>query len=63
VPGHGAVVDLAFVQAQRAEHAALVEKAREGHAAGRPADEVAAELPYFGEYAQDAVQKAYAQLG
>lgn len=62
VPGHGAVVDLAFVRAQREEHATLVEKAQEGHAAGRPAADVAAELPYFGEYAADAVQKAYAQL-
>jgi glyoxylase-like metal-dependent hydrolase (beta-lactamase superfamily II) len=63
VPGHGAVVDREFVRAQRAEHAALVAAAREGHAAGRPAADVAAGLPYFGEYAQDAVEKAYLQLG
>lgn len=63
VPGHGAVVDREFVRAQRAEHAALVAAARDGHAAGRPAADVATGLPYFGEYAQDAVEKAYAQLG
>ncbi len=63
VPGHGAVVDREFVLAQRAEHAELVARAREGHAAGRPVADVAAELPYFGEYAQDAVEKAYRQLG
>lgn len=63
VPGHGAVVDRDFVLAQRAEHATLVARAREGHAAGRPAADVAAELPYFGDYATDAVEKAYSQLG
>jgi glyoxylase-like metal-dependent hydrolase (beta-lactamase superfamily II) len=62
VPGHGAVVDAEFVLAQRAEHAALVAAAREGHAAGRPAADVAAGLPYFGEFAVQAVERAYLQL-
>lgn len=62
VPGHGAVVDRAYVLAQRAEHAALVDAAREGHAAGRPAADVAAGLPYFGEFAGAAVERAYLQL-
>jgi glyoxylase-like metal-dependent hydrolase (beta-lactamase superfamily II) len=62
VPGHGAIVDRAYVQAQRAELADLTVKAREGFAAGRPADEVAKDLPYFGEFALDAVEKAYLQL-
>jgi glyoxylase-like metal-dependent hydrolase (beta-lactamase superfamily II) len=63
VPGHGAVVDRAYVEAQRAEHAGLVEKAREGHADGRPAADVGTLLPYFGEFATDAVERAYLQLG
>ena len=62
VPGHGAIVDREYVRAQRAEHAQLVAKSREGYAAGRPAADVAKELPYFGEYAADAVEKAYLQL-
>lgn len=62
IPGHGAVVDKAFVLAQRAEHAVLVAAAREGHAAGRPAADVAAGLPYFGDYAVNAVERAYLQL-
>jgi hypothetical protein len=36
--------------------------AREGHAEGRPAEDVAAKLPYFGAQAVEAVQKAYQQL-
>jgi glyoxylase-like metal-dependent hydrolase (beta-lactamase superfamily II) len=63
VPGHGAVVDRAYVEAQRAEHAGLVAKARQGHADGRPAADVAKELPYFGELATEAVERAYLQLG
>jgi glyoxylase-like metal-dependent hydrolase (beta-lactamase superfamily II) len=62
VPGHGAVVDRAYVQAQRAELATLAVTAREGHAAGRPAEDVAEDLPYFGEQALDGVRKAYLQL-
>ncbi|HST64693.1 MAG TPA: MBL fold metallo-hydrolase [Mycobacteriales bacterium] len=63
VPGHGAIVDRAYVRAQRAELADLVARARAGHAEGRPAEEVAKELPYFGDFAVDAVEKAYLQLG
>jgi glyoxylase-like metal-dependent hydrolase (beta-lactamase superfamily II) len=62
VPGHGAVVDREFVAAQRAEHARLVAMAREGHADGRPAADVATQLPYFGEFAVQAVERAYLQL-
>jgi hypothetical protein len=62
VPGHGAVVDRGYVEAQRAEHAELVAKARDRHANGRPAEDVAKELPYFGDCALDAVQRAYLQL-
>ncbi len=62
VPGHGAIVDLGHLQAQRAELATLAAKAREGHAEGRPAEDVATDLPYFGEYGTEAVQRAYLQL-
>jgi hypothetical protein len=62
VPGHGAVVDREFVSAQRAEHAELVAKATDGHANGRPAADVAKELPYFGECALEGVERAYLQL-
>jgi hypothetical protein len=62
VPGHGAVVDREFVTAQRAEHAELVAKARDGHANGRPAEDVAKELSYFGNCALEGVERAYLQL-
>ena len=62
VPGHGAIVDRAFVQAQRAELAELVTRSRAGHAEGRPAADVARDLPYFGQYATEAVERAYLQL-
>ena len=58
----GAVVDRAYVAAQRDELARLAEVARAAHAEGRPAADVARELPYFGEYAPDAVSRAYSQL-
>jgi len=56
------VVDREFVRAQRAEHAELVAKATEGHANGRPAADVAKELPYFGDCALEGVERAYLQL-
>ena len=62
VPGHGAVVDKAYVRDQRVELARLAEVARAGHAEGRPAAEVARDLPYFGEHAGPAVERAYLQL-
>ena len=62
MPGHGAVVDKAFVEAQRAELGRLAEVARAAHAAGRPAANAARDLPYFGEYAEQAVERAYLQL-
>jgi glyoxylase-like metal-dependent hydrolase (beta-lactamase superfamily II) len=62
VPGHGAVVDRAYVAAQRAELAGLAEAARVGHAEGRPAADVAGDLPYFGELGMQAVERAYLQL-
>lgn len=62
VPGHGAVVDKAFVEAQRAELGQLAEVARAAYGQGRPAADAARELPYFGQYAQQAVERAYLQL-
>lgn len=62
VPGHGAVVDRAFVEGQRDELARLAGIARDAHAAGRPAADAARDLPYFGEFALQAVERAYLQL-
>jgi glyoxylase-like metal-dependent hydrolase (beta-lactamase superfamily II) len=62
VPGHGAVVDRAFVGGQRDELARLAEVARHGHATGRPANDAARDVPYFGEFALQAVERAYLQL-
>lgn len=62
VPGHGAVVDRAFVAGQRDELARLAELARAAHAEGRPAADVVRDLPYFGDYALSAVERAYLQL-
>ena len=62
VPGHGAVVDRAYVQAQRDELAGLAEVARQAHAEGRSAAEAAGDLPYFGDYAVEAVERAFRQL-
>ncbi|WP_214401219.1 MBL fold metallo-hydrolase [Pseudonocardia lacus] len=62
VPGHGAVVDAGFVREQRGELARLAAAARAGHADGRPAADVARELPYFGGFALPAVRRAYLHL-
>jgi glyoxylase-like metal-dependent hydrolase (beta-lactamase superfamily II) len=62
VPGHGAVVDAAFVRAQRADLAHLADVARRGHAEGRPAPDTARALPAFGDFARQAVERAYLQL-
>ena len=62
VPGHGAVVDAAFAEAQRGELVALAELARRGYAAGAPVDEVLGEAPFGGRSARVALERAYAQL-
>ena len=62
VPGHGAVVDAAFVGAQHAELAALEWLIREGHAERAPAGPLAARAPYPPEAALAAVRRGYAEL-
>ena len=62
VPGHGAVVDRAYVEGQRDELARLAEVAAQAHAEGRPAADTARGLPYFGDCAVEAVERAYLQL-
>ncbi len=60
VPGHGDVVDRAFVTAQRDVLQRLVDLATDGHGEGRPAEDVASELPELGAFALEAVHRAYA---
>ncbi len=62
VPGHGAVVDEAFVRRQHDELAALAWLIREGHAAGFPPQEVAARSPLGPGPSLEAVRRGYAQL-
>ncbi|HEX8629490.1 MAG TPA: MBL fold metallo-hydrolase [Catenuloplanes sp.] len=62
VPGHGAVVDPAFVRAQHAELTALSWSIREGHADGAPAPAVAAGAPFGAAAALPAVLRGYAEL-
>jgi glyoxylase-like metal-dependent hydrolase (beta-lactamase superfamily II) len=61
VPGHGAVVDAAFVRGQHAALADLEWHCREGHLDRAPVEEVAAHSP-FGPASVTAVRRAYAQL-
>jgi glyoxylase-like metal-dependent hydrolase (beta-lactamase superfamily II) len=62
VPGHGAVVDHAFVTAQHAELTALAWLIREGHADRAAVDAVARRAPYPAEVALPAVRRGYAEL-
>jgi glyoxylase-like metal-dependent hydrolase (beta-lactamase superfamily II) len=62
VPGHGAVVDRPYVEGQRDELARLADLARTGYAEGRPAADLARDLPYLGEFAEQAAERAYDQL-
>lgn len=62
VPGHGDVVDRAFVTAQREVLQRLVDVATRGHEEGRPAEDVAAELPELGDFALEAAHRTYWQL-
>jgi glyoxylase-like metal-dependent hydrolase (beta-lactamase superfamily II) len=62
VPGHGAVVDRAFVGGQHAELTSLAWLIREGHADGAPAAAVAGRAPYPAGAALPAVLRGYAEL-
>ena len=62
VPGHGDVVDRDFVAAQRDVLADLAARSAEGRAAGAAVDTVAVQLPELGEFAVQAVTRAYWQL-
>jgi glyoxylase-like metal-dependent hydrolase (beta-lactamase superfamily II) len=62
VPGHGAVVDAAFVQAQQAELVATAAAARVAFASGAPPESAVGEVPFPAAAAEAALQRAYRQL-
>jgi glyoxylase-like metal-dependent hydrolase (beta-lactamase superfamily II) len=62
VPGHGAVVDRAFVTAQHEQLATLAWLIRAGHADGQPPEKVAAQAPFGPEVALTAVRRGYAEI-
>jgi glyoxylase-like metal-dependent hydrolase (beta-lactamase superfamily II) len=62
VPGHGAVVDTAFVRAQHAELTTLEWLIRDGHADRGSISDVAAKAPYGPEVARVAIERGYAEL-
>lgn len=62
VPGHGAVVDPAFVRAQHADLTALEWLIREGHADGASPAAVAARSPFGPQASLVAVRRGYAEL-
>lgn len=64
VPGHGAVIDRAFVQDQRAEIGVVAETIRDLAMRGVPVDEAlpATEWPFPRERLADAVRRGYEQL-
>ena len=62
VPGHGAVVDAAFVRAQHADLAQLASLARRAHTAGAAVADVVAEAPFPAAVARTALDRAFAQL-
>jgi glyoxylase-like metal-dependent hydrolase (beta-lactamase superfamily II) len=62
VPGHGAVVDAAFVRAQQADLAATAAAARAAYAAGEPPEAAVDQVPFPAEPALTALRRAYRQL-
>ena len=62
VPGHGAVVDHGFVDAQHGDLAALAWLIREGHADRAGPEAVAARAPFGPPAALTAVRRGYAEL-
>jgi glyoxylase-like metal-dependent hydrolase (beta-lactamase superfamily II) len=62
VPGHGAVVDVAFARVQHDQLSALDWLIRDGHADGGPVAAVAARAPFPADVAEVAVRRGYAEL-
>ena len=62
VPGHGDIVDRAFVERQAADLAAIAAAARAAHEQGIPEESAARLVPLRQPFARDAVARAYAQL-
>jgi glyoxylase-like metal-dependent hydrolase (beta-lactamase superfamily II) len=62
VPGHGDVVDAAFVEAQRAELAATAGAARAAFADGRDVEAALGAVPFPPDFAREALTRAYRQL-
>lgn len=63
VPGHGAVVDRAFVDRQRADVARLAAAARQVAAGTMTADELVAAVPFPEPTAREALSRALLELG
>lgn len=62
VPGHGAVVDQAFVRAQHAELSDLEWLIRDGHRDGATLDAVVARSPFGARHSLVAVRRGFAEL-
>jgi glyoxylase-like metal-dependent hydrolase (beta-lactamase superfamily II) len=62
VPGHGEVVDAAFVRGQLEELRAAAEAARRAWAAGTPAERAGHDVPFPQPHAGEFLQRAFAQL-
>jgi glyoxylase-like metal-dependent hydrolase (beta-lactamase superfamily II) len=62
VPGHGAVTDRAFVEAQTRDLEAAAGIARAAHADDRTAEAVLADVPFPEPYARECLARAFAQL-
>jgi glyoxylase-like metal-dependent hydrolase (beta-lactamase superfamily II) len=62
VPGHGGVVDRAYVRDQGATLARAAEVAREAYAAGRAVDDAWRDVPLPEDFARQALERAYRQL-
>jgi glyoxylase-like metal-dependent hydrolase (beta-lactamase superfamily II) len=62
VPGHGAVVDTAFLHRQHSELASLEWLCREGYGDGRDPTELAQRSPFGPDHSLVAIRRAYADL-
>jgi glyoxylase-like metal-dependent hydrolase (beta-lactamase superfamily II) len=62
VPGHGVLVDAAFVRAQHADLSALDWLIREGHLDRADEEKVAARSPFGSDASRHAVRRGYAEL-